>query len=104
VATAAASVQKRFNKTVISSYTSVIVPSIKIDVRSPVSRGSDLVDPQEGLEAMGNLLLQEIEPKTKTVLFEVTMSSGYYKNEINNGEGYRYDITSFRVYKMELYP
>lgn len=56
------------------------------------------------LEAMGNLLLQEIEPKTKTVFFEVTMSSGYYKNEINNGEGYRYDITSFRVYKMELYP
>lgn len=53
---------------------------------------------------MGNLLLQEIEPKTKTVLFEVTMSSGYYKNEINNGEGYHYDITSFRVYKMELYP
>lgn len=65
---------------------------------------SDLADPQEGLEAMGNLLLQEIEPETKTVLFEATMSSGYYKNEINNGEGYRYDITSFRVYKMELYP
>lgn len=32
--------------------------------------GSDLVDPQEGLEAMGNLLLQEIEPKTKTVLLK----------------------------------
>lgn len=64
---------------------------------------SDIADPQEGSEAMGNLLLQEIEPVTKSVLFEATMTSGYYKNEEVNGEGYRYDITSFRVYKMNLY-
>lgn len=31
------------------------------------------------------------------------MTSGYYKNEEVNGVGYRYDITSFRVYKMGLY-
>ncbi|MCU6173813.1 aryl-sulfate sulfotransferase [Citrobacter cronae] len=64
---------------------------------------SDITDPQEGSEAMGNLLLQEIEPVTKSVLFEATMTSGYYKNQEVNGEGYRYDITSFRVYKMNLY-
>lgn len=64
---------------------------------------SDLVDPQEGSEVMGNLLLQEIEASTKSVLFEATMTSGYYKNEATGGEGYRYDITSFRVYKMALY-
>jgi len=64
---------------------------------------SDLVDPQEGSEVMGNLLLQEIDPSTKSVLFEATMTSGYYKNEATGGEGYRYDITSFRVYKMALY-
>ncbi len=64
---------------------------------------SDLVDPQEGSEVMGNLLLQEIVPATKSVLFEATMTSGYYKNEATGGEGYRYDITSFRVYKMALY-
>ena len=64
---------------------------------------SDLVDPQEGSEVMGNLLLQEIDPVTKSVLFEATMTSGYYKSEATGGEGYRYDITSFRVYKMALY-
>ena len=64
---------------------------------------SDLVDPQEGSEVMGNLLLQEIDPATKSVLFEATMTSGYYKSEATGGEGYRYDITSFRVYKMALY-
>ncbi|MES0476463.1 aryl-sulfate sulfotransferase [Citrobacter braakii] len=64
---------------------------------------SDIIDPQEGNEALGNLLLQEIEPVTKSVLFEATMTSGYYKNEEVNGVGYRYDITSFRVYKMGLY-
>lgn len=64
---------------------------------------SDLLDPQEGSEAMGNLILQEIDPASKTVLFEAMMTSGYYKNEATNGEGYRYDITSFRVYKMGLY-
>lgn len=64
---------------------------------------SDLVDPQEGSEVMGNLLLQEIDPTTKSVLFEATMTSGYYKSEATGGEGYRYDITSFRVYKMALY-
>ncbi|MDI5303988.1 hypothetical protein MJN76_33970, partial [Salmonella enterica subsp. enterica serovar Anatum] len=36
------------------------------------------------------------------MLFEATMTSGYYKNAETNGEGYRYDITSFRVYKMDL--
>ncbi|WOJ30158.1 aryl-sulfate sulfotransferase [Citrobacter koseri] len=64
---------------------------------------SDIVDPQEGNEAMGELLLQEIDASTKSVLFEATMTSGFYKNEETNGEGYRYDITSFRVYKMGLY-
>ncbi|EDP8644155.1 arylsulfatase [Salmonella bongori] len=64
---------------------------------------SDMVDPQEGTQAMGNLILQEIDPTSKTVLFEAMMTSGYYKNEARNGEGYRYDITSFRVYKMDLY-
>lgn len=29
---------------------------------------SDIIDPQEGNEALGNLLLQEIEPVTKSVL------------------------------------
>ncbi len=64
---------------------------------------SDLIDPQEGSEVMGNLLLQEIEPATKSILFEAAISSGYYKSEATGGEGYRYDITSFRVYKMALY-
>ena len=64
---------------------------------------SDVIDPQEGTEAMGNLLLQEIDAETKSVLFEATMTSGYYKNADVNGDGYRYDITSFRVYKMGLY-
>ncbi|EAW3206167.1 sulfatase [Salmonella enterica] len=52
---------------------------------------------------MGLLILLEIAPTEKTVLFEATMTSGYYKNAETNGEGYRYDITSFRVYKMDLY-
>ncbi|EAZ8037194.1 sulfatase [Salmonella enterica] len=52
---------------------------------------------------MGLLILQEIAPTEKTVLFEATMTSGYYKNAETNGEGYRYDIISFRVYKMDLY-
>ena len=30
--------------------------------------------------------------------FEATMISGYYKNEITNGAGYRYDITSCGFY------
>lgn len=64
---------------------------------------SDVIDPQEGSEAMGRLLLQEIDPSSKTVLFEVTFSSGYFKDEATNGEGYRYDITGFRIYKMNLY-
>lgn len=64
---------------------------------------SDIIDPQAGSEAMGLLILQEIAPTEKTVLFEATMTSGYYKNAETNGEGYRYDITSFRVYKMDLY-
>ncbi|MDA8510953.1 aryl-sulfate sulfotransferase [Citrobacter sp. Igbk 14] len=64
---------------------------------------SDIDDPRAGSEAMGNLLLQEIDPETKSVLFEATMTSGYYKSEDVNGAGYRYDITSFRVYKMNLY-
>lgn len=64
---------------------------------------SDLVDPQEGSEAMGNLILQEIDPATQSVLFEATMTSGVYKNAATNGDGYRYDITSFRVYKQDLY-
>lgn len=64
---------------------------------------SDVVDPQEGSQAMGVLLLQEIDPASKTVLFEATFSSGYFKNEATNGEGYRYDITGFRIYKMDLY-
>lgn len=42
---------------------------------------------------MGLLILQEIAPTEKTVLFEATMTSGYYKNAETNGEGYRYDIT-----------
>ncbi|AXC69930.1 sulfatase [Salmonella enterica] len=52
---------------------------------------------------MGLLILQEIAPTEKTVLFEATMTSGYYKNAATNGEDYRYDITRFRVYKMDLY-
>lgn len=70
---------------------------------SLASGESDIIDPQAGSEAMGLLILQEIAPTEKTVLFEATMTSGYYKNAETNGEGYRYDITSFRVYKMDLY-
>lgn len=44
------------------------------------------------------LILQEITPTEKTVLFEATMTLWLLQNE-TNGEGYRYDITSFRVYK-----
>lgn len=62
-----------------------------------------IIDPQAGSEAMGLLILQEIAPTEKTVLFEATMTSGYYKNAATNGEDYRYDITRFRVYKMDLY-
>ncbi|NKR09635.1 aryl-sulfate sulfotransferase, partial [Escherichia coli] len=48
---------------------------------------SDIIDPQAGSEAMGLLILQEIAPTEKTVLFEATMTSGYYKNAETNGEG-----------------
>ncbi|MGS9059314.1 sulfatase, partial [Salmonella enterica subsp. enterica serovar Infantis] len=38
----------------------------------------------------------------KNVIFVATMTSGYYKNAETIGEGYRFDITIFRVYKMDL--
>lgn len=64
---------------------------------------SDLVDPNEGSQALGILVLQEINKETKEVLFEATVTSGYYKNQETNGDNYRYDISAFRVYKLPLY-
>lgn len=60
---------------------------------------SDLVDPDEGQQALGRLVLQEINKETKEVLFEAMVTSGYFKNEETNGTNYRYDISAFRVYK-----
>ncbi|HBJ7906350.1 MULTISPECIES: aryl-sulfate sulfotransferase [Salmonella] len=64
---------------------------------------SDLVDPDEGQQALGRLVLQEINKETKEVLFEAMVTSGYFKNEETNGTNYRYDISAFRVYKMPLF-
>lgn len=63
---------------------------------------SDVVDPDEGEQALGKLLLQEINKETKTLLFEATVTSGFFKNEETNGDDYRYDISAFRVYKFPL--
>lgn len=64
---------------------------------------SDIVDPQDGSQALGMLVLQEINKQTKQLLFEATVTSGYYKNAEVNGDDYRYDISAFRVYKLPLF-
>ncbi|EGT0661275.1 aryl-sulfate sulfotransferase [Citrobacter werkmanii] len=64
---------------------------------------SDVVDPQDGSQALGVLVLQEINKETKQLLFEATVTSGYYKNAEVNGDDYRYDISAFRVYKLPLF-
>lgn len=64
---------------------------------------SDIVDPQDGAQALGILLLQEINKESKQLLFEATVTSGYYKNAQQDGDDYRYDISAFRVYKMPLF-
>lgn len=64
---------------------------------------SDIVDPQDGSQALGILVLQEINKQTKQLLFEATVTSGYYKNAEVNGDDYRYDISAFRVYKLPLF-
>ncbi|POZ46097.1 arylsulfatase [Citrobacter braakii] len=64
---------------------------------------SDIVDPQDGSQALGMLVLQEINKQTKQLLFETTVTSGYYKNAEVNGDDYRYDISAFRVYKLPLF-
>ncbi|HBE9117795.1 arylsulfate sulfotransferase [Citrobacter braakii] len=64
---------------------------------------SDIVDPQDGSKALGMLVLQEINKQTKQLLFEATVTSGYYKNAEVNGDDYRYDISAFRVYKLPLF-
>ena len=64
---------------------------------------SDIVDPQDGSQALGMLVLQEINKQTKQLLFEATVTSCYYKNAEVNGDDYRYDISAFRVYKLPLF-
>lgn len=64
---------------------------------------SDIVDPQDGSQALGMLVLQEINKQTKQLLFEATVTSGCYKNAEVNGDDYRYDISAFRVYKLPLF-
>ncbi|WP_313081838.1 aryl-sulfate sulfotransferase [Atlantibacter sp.] len=64
---------------------------------------SDIIDPHEGSQALGILLLQEIHKETKELLFEATISSGYFKNAEANGDSYRYDLSGFRVYKLPLF-
>ncbi|MDA8505235.1 aryl-sulfate sulfotransferase [Citrobacter sp. Awk 2] len=64
---------------------------------------SDIVDPLDGSQALGMLVLQEINKETKQLLFEATVTSGYYKNAEVNGDDYRYDISAFRVYKLPLF-
>ena len=64
---------------------------------------SDIVDPQDGSQALGMLVLQEINKQTKQLLFEAMVTSGYYKNTEVNGDDYRYDISAFRVYKLPLF-
>lgn len=64
---------------------------------------SDIVDPQDGSQALGMLVLQEVNKQTKQLLFEATVTSGYYKNAEVNGDDYRYDISAFRVYKLPLF-
>ncbi|WP_410689044.1 aryl-sulfate sulfotransferase [Citrobacter braakii] len=64
---------------------------------------SDIVDLQDGSQALGMLVLQEINKQTKQLLFEATVTSGYYKNAEVNGDDYRYDISAFRVYKLPLF-
>lgn len=64
---------------------------------------SDIVDPQDGSQALGMLVLQEINKQTKQLLFEATVTSGYYKNAEVNGDDYCYDISAFRVYKLPLF-
>ncbi|KKC63353.1 arylsulfatase [Citrobacter amalonaticus] len=64
---------------------------------------SDIVDPQDGSQALGMLVLQEINKQTKQLLFEAMVTSGYYKNAEVNGDDYRYDISAFRVYKLPLF-
>lgn len=64
---------------------------------------SDIVDPQDGAQALGILLLQEINKESKQLLFEATVTSGYYKKAQQDGDDYRYDISAFRVYKMPLF-
>ncbi|EGT0666930.1 aryl-sulfate sulfotransferase [Citrobacter werkmanii] len=64
---------------------------------------SDVIDPQDGSQALGVLVLQEINKETKQLLFEATVTSGYYKNAEVNGDDYRYDISAFRVYKLPLF-
>lgn len=64
---------------------------------------SDIVDPQDGSQALGMLVLQEINKQTKQLIFEATVTSGYYKNAEVNGDDYRYDISAFRVYKLPLF-
>lgn len=64
---------------------------------------SDIVDPLDGSQALGVLILQEINKQTKQLLFEATVTSDYYKNAEANGDDYRYDISAFRVYKLPLF-
>lgn len=53
----------------------------KIDTITAQPGSSDLVDPDEGQQALGWLVLQEINKETKEALFEATVTSGYFKNE-----------------------
>jgi len=62
---------------------------------------SDIIDPLEGSMAQGTMLLQEINPNTGTLLFEMEFIAGYFKDIETYG---RWDLSAFRVYKMDLYP
>lgn len=63
---------------------------------------SDLADETEGLLAMGKPFIQEIDPVTREVLFEIQFSSGYFKDH-SYDPFQRYDVSCFRAYKMPLY-
>lgn len=65
---------------------------------------SDIVDPQAGNSAMHRLVLQEVDPVTREVQIEFTVSSGRYKDADTDGAGYRYDMFSFRAHKLPLLP
>ncbi|MDR2023804.1 MAG: aryl-sulfate sulfotransferase [Hungatella sp.] len=63
---------------------------------------SDIYDPLSGDDAMGHILVQEIETSTGNLVFEAVIRSGMYKTYENWGPLFRYDCNCYRTYKLPI--